>query len=68
MAEWQLIETAPRDGTVILGYADGEMATVEWCDLGKYWSLMVEGSYAEDGEWTPTHWMPLPDPPNEGEK
>lgn len=62
-SKWQPIETAPRDGTPILGYADGKMATVKWNDYD-FWDLFVCGSWAEDGEWNPTHWMPLPDPPN----
>jgi hypothetical protein len=61
---WQPIETAPRDGTPILGVSGSTMTTVEWDgDIGGYWSLIVCGSYAEDGEWWPTHWMPLPNPP-----
>ena len=59
---WQGIETAPTDGTRILGYADGDYAAVYW--TGDYWNLCVCGAYAEDGEWTPTHWQPLPDEPN----
>ena len=67
---WQPIETAPRDGTPILGYAGGEYAVVEYAvvewvqpDNSGYWTLCVCGKYAEDGEWWPTHWMPVPDPP-----
>jgi hypothetical protein len=63
--EWQPIETAPRDGTHILGYADGEMAAVyclpTWYDDG--WSLSVSGKPASDSYFWPTHWMPLPKPP-----
>ena len=62
--KWQPIETAPKDGTKSLGFADGEMATVEWIELGAYWSLVICGAFAESGEWWPTHWMPLPAPPN----
>ena len=60
--EWKPIETAPKDGTPILGVADREITTIFWCE--DYWSLCVSGAFAEDGEWTPTHWMPLPVPPN----
>ena len=60
---WQPIETAPKDGTLILGYKNGEMATVEWAYCGESgdWNLVVSW----DGQpWTPTHWMPLPEPPD----
>jgi hypothetical protein len=53
---WQLIETAPRDGTVVDVY----------CPT---WGRMPE-RWWDDGHWvgtphdfTPTHWMPVPKPP-----
>jgi hypothetical protein len=55
---WQPIETAPRDGTHILGIANGVMTTVYF---EGYFTLVECGSYAEDGEWWPTHWMKLPE-------
>lgn len=60
MSEWKPIDTAPKDNIPILGYDDGIMTVVIWHG---YWGLTVVGSYANDNEWTPTHWMPLPDPP-----
>jgi hypothetical protein len=63
--EWQPIETAPKDGTPVLGYRDGDMATVEWRASWGEWVLVVPRAYAEDDEWKPSHWMPLPDPPPE---
>lgn len=70
MGEWQPIETAPKDGTAILGFADGQQTTVRWRAAkrkgdSEYWDLVVCGSYAEDGEWWPTRWRPLPEPPKE---
>jgi hypothetical protein len=57
------IKDAPKNGTPILGYADEEFATVYWSRYrgsdGR-WELCVCGSHADDGEWNPTHWMPLP--------
>ena len=63
MSEWQPIETAPRDGTAILGWDGQKQSTAEWYETGEYWSLCVMGAWAEDSEWWPTHWMPLPAPP-----
>jgi len=62
MSEWQPIETAPQDGTVIAGWnsTDNCITTVHW-EHG-YWIL----EYGErDGfcEWEPTHWISLPNPP-----
>ena len=63
--EWQSIETAPGKvdnlyyGPEVLLY-DPEVGV----DIGHFigrrgrWEV-VEGIY-----WSPTHWMPLPDPPN----
>ena len=65
MAEWQPIETAPKDGTWIV-ICDGRHAG---CFLAAYWDgdeeapykwFTVDGSYHAD---FPTHWMPLPEPP-----
>ena len=52
---WQPIETAPKDGTRVLAYHQTEL---------------VFSSEFLDGEWTgdherPTHWMPLPQPPED---
>jgi hypothetical protein len=58
---WRLIETAPSDYTWILGYDEkhGETGMI----------IFERGDESEphwtDGmrEWSPTHWMPLPDEP-----
>ncbi len=59
--KWQPIETAPQDGTHVLGWAEGSFAVVNFAH--DTWWLSEVGSFAEDGSWYPTHWMPLPDPP-----
>lgn len=73
LVEWQPIETAPKDGTMLLGYDSilGAVVKIQYDD---------ERSYAEEGvvgfmsdECRPnndcTHWSPLPHGPtnNKGE-
>lgn len=70
MADWQPIETAPKDRR-ILGYglvgfqAEAGMATVRWGDHYKEWYCDPN----ECSEYSPekcalTHWQPLPEPPH----
>ena len=66
--EWKPIDTAPKDGTEILLYwarearrnGVGSIVICAWD--GEDW--VDEDGYSF---WDPTHWMPLPTPPNEGE-
>ena len=62
MSEWQPIETAPKD-ELLLGYADGMMRLVMW--EGGAWVQV--GATIEEGWFEPTHWMPLPEPPQKEE-
>lgn len=75
--KWQLIETAPKDGSRILCWAPGwEPTFLMWKENNRfdpprqYFGDCVEyDDYAlaeQDGG--PTHWMPIPDPPNEGKQ
>lgn len=65
MSEWRTIESAPKEGQNILLYCP--LPGSEFQVVG----LWVEGCWATSYEWEdvyePTHWMPLPSPPNEGE-
>ena len=74
---WQPIETAPKDGTLIDVW-DGRIrvADVRWCQES-LWSAqdrrsLKTGFCVNDPEYgwclleNPTHWMPLPAPPEEG--
>ena len=58
--EWKPIETAPKDGTEILVWDKWDRTAAYWSEVDKIWR--VAGAL-EDDLATPTHWMPLPDPP-----
>jgi hypothetical protein len=76
--EWQPIESAPKDGTAILAYipfawANEEPAAlqdvVEWhgpAGSNGFWFSRTAPNYHQacDKRCQPTHWMPLPAPPN----
>lgn len=66
--EWQPIETAPKDGTEILAYRKRDVKSCRWkgdCWGGDGWTYPpAEGML---GEHAPTHWKPLPAPPEQGE-
>lgn len=74
--DWQPIETAPRDGTVILLFIEDHVIDGSWDRF-----VRQDGSIYEPTSWDvarlsshgcgccssendqPTHWMPLPPPP-----
>lgn len=69
---WQPIETAPKDGTHVLVRGTQKTWTCtriacrherpSWSGPGVHVSwLTVPG----DWQFTPTHWMPLPPPPEQ---
>jgi hypothetical protein len=58
---WQAIETAPKDGDLILCASSPEevrMSTGRW----------AEGYWLWGHEEEPTHWQPLPSPPESKSK
>ena len=71
MNDWRRIESAPKDGTQVLlvggsgmlkpktTYITGAYLPVKtaWCD--------DQGSRLSEMGFTPTHWMPLPEAPND---
>jgi hypothetical protein len=74
MKEWAPIETAPKDGTKIIGYQpktddEGEIINVmEWMPRqswhrSDFTGLWVEAHGEQYESYKPTHWMPLPEPP-----
>ena len=75
-SEWQPIETAPKDGTRILallrwGYSDGTagetQTVIYWYGGGLFWVVPIPMNYVQglDSDVAPTHWMPLPKPPEQ---
>ena len=72
-AEWQPIETAPKDGTEIIILLHGCAVQAVWgcIDSGDFESgqeaaYWWESSFDLDDDGTdPTHWMSLPDLPRE---
>ena len=64
--QWQGIESAPKDGTSFLGYeAIDETIYVAFYDA-KFKGFYLIGDGYNDYKGYPTHWMPLPEPPNMG--
>lgn len=66
LGTWQPIETAPRDGSVILicGFSpDYFVGDVKWDD-GEWMLFSVEKDEYREPCFAATHWMPLPKPPS----
>ena len=77
--KWQDIATAPKDGTVVLLFQEGRIATGIWIDTSHEvqeevardgnrvtfeWVKQVSGYWdTSDDIYVPTHWQPLPSPP-----
>lgn len=71
MSEWQPIETAPKDGRVVLAlpvYGAHTGTFLHW----DAWSDDMSGDHQEENIYSgwriadATHWMPLPTPPDKG--
>lgn len=66
MSEWKPIETAPKDGTrVLLGRADEGWTTVGSFDdeRDEWWESNTNWDDFNGAPIYPTHWQPLPEPP-----
>lgn len=59
MTEWQSIETAPEDGTIVIIYEEGKAVSAFYDSSTKQWVETMDYYEVPD----PTHWMPLPKPP-----
>lgn len=66
LGAWLPIATAPKDGSRILVFEGGEVQIVAWRAMHcgrEDWGLDDGESVYCEGEFRPTHWMPLPEPP-----
>lgn len=71
--EWREIESAPRDGSLILGtdglnvgamwWAPSREPGYPWAFVGEWMGKAQENAW-QDGTYGPHYWMPLPKPPN----
>ena len=64
MSEWQPIETAPKDGTYILGFCAASVMIVYWSGAEEPTEAVGDNWYERDTGFALdielTHWMPLP--------
>ncbi len=77
---WQDIETAPKDGSTVLLYYPYPVDKMDEKISAQYWGesfdeefrwLDEEGFYIDpenNGGVSPTHWMPLPEPPEQSKQ
>lgn len=61
--DWQPIETAPK-GPLLL-FANQFDGIGDWRIKVGFWDGHECRWHVFGGSWTPTHWMPLPQPPND---
>lgn len=66
---WQSIETAPKDGSIVILSIPRKIRSVyfgKWTKYIKTAEWTCEGlHYNLNKKYQPTHWMPLPKPPEE---
>ena len=60
---WRPLADAPKEKFVLLCNADGEMVVAKQSQHGTRWDRSGKPARI----YKPTHWMPLPDAPAEGE-
>ena len=63
--DWQLIETAPRDGTAVLVYLYGGQIDIATWTIAHRQSKPMWIDYFYKDCCVPTHWMPLPEGPKD---
>jgi len=57
-AQWQPIETAPKDKMVLCYWEDGSFSVSKYYHAKECWAYRMD-----DVRLFPTHWMPLPPKP-----
>jgi hypothetical protein len=64
---WQPISTAPKDGTRILVYGPAKNGDhyMDVCGWPANWSGKWPVAYMDYATGEPTHWTPLPEPPEQ---
>lgn len=67
---WRDITTAPKDGTTILAYFPLDGLTGNWCRIvpvqfhgSNGWIFASRAASGFSRDYQPTHWQPLPTPP-----
>lgn len=73
MSEWQPISTAPKDEEFIVGRMGVVVCTMGWDDEDARWFTFNQiwehhAQKYKSAPWTPSHWMPLPQPPEQDGK
>jgi hypothetical protein len=59
---WQPIESAPKDGLRFLGGQRHRVYGWMWSEC-RWYPSATGGYYCADDGWSPTHWLPIPEPP-----
>jgi hypothetical protein len=63
MGEWQPIETAPKDVEILVWSQYQDTAYLAICDDQQWWTPDWWPEKWTEWLYSPTHWMPLPEPP-----
>jgi len=68
MSDWQPIDTAPKDGTLIIAWRDewdGPISLMWQMDYRAGREMWCFGGYSFDDD-QPTYWIPIPTYPQSG--
>lgn len=72
MSEWVSVKDRlpEKMADVLMYFREGNMTVGFWYDGDEhitFWSSYTDGGYYTDCDSEPTHWMPLSEPPKDGE-